>query len=205
MYDRIWDSPLTERVADALLERSRATGAVVDLGCGTGLVSRRFLSAGRPVIGVDGSQAMLKRATRRGRITSAHLAPVERTGLPSDSAPTVVLSNVLHLHPEPTAVLDEARRIAGPEGRIVISWPNELATHEFLISADLRSGRSLLSTVVAHVLRTGVARFAVALQARTTPSEALELLVGQRAHSFSVSSSTVAGCQRVVVIGPGEE
>lgn len=41
------------------------TGAVLDLGCGSGLMMRELLALGRPLIGVDRSPAMLALARRR--------------------------------------------------------------------------------------------------------------------------------------------
>jgi len=49
---------------------SRATGAVLELGCGTGRITTPLLRTGCDVVGVDRSVEMLKRAIRRARTPS---------------------------------------------------------------------------------------------------------------------------------------
>ncbi len=47
------------------LARDLGAGTVVDIGCGTGLVTARFVRAGFDVVGLDPSEPMLRIARRR--------------------------------------------------------------------------------------------------------------------------------------------
>src|SRR2546422_6232620 len=55
------DVPFWRRLA------ADANGPVLELGCGTGRVTRPLARAGIDIVGVDRSDAMLARATRRGK------------------------------------------------------------------------------------------------------------------------------------------
>ena len=58
----LYDAELAGFDADLDFWRSRARGRVLDLGCGTGRVSRYLRSRGIPVVGLDRSERMLERA-----------------------------------------------------------------------------------------------------------------------------------------------
>jgi SAM-dependent methyltransferase len=175
----------------------------VDLGCGTGLVAAEFLRNGRVVIGVDTSSTMLRRAQRRSRISTAVLARVDDTRIRSGVAATVILSNVLHLHPHPAAVLAEAVRIAGPRAHIVIATPTDSASNDRLARTDLALGRSWPRTLLADQLRRLVALMAWILRLRRTEQLDLDQAIDDavRANSLvRLSVRTMFECQRVTVL-----
>jgi SAM-dependent methyltransferase len=53
------------RTLRPLLRSARGGPPVLDLGCGSGLLTERIAAAGLPVLGIDGSRAMLARARER--------------------------------------------------------------------------------------------------------------------------------------------
>jgi SAM-dependent methyltransferase len=53
------------RTLKPLIREARGRAAVLDLGCGSGLVTRDVAALGARVIGIDGSAGMLERAARR--------------------------------------------------------------------------------------------------------------------------------------------
>lgn len=91
-------------------------GTVVDVACGTGIVTARL----RPgsVFGVDRSPGMLAVAAGRlpGRVL---LGDATRLPVASGSVGTVLMVWLLHLLPQPEAALAEAVRVLGPGGRLV--------------------------------------------------------------------------------------
>jgi SAM-dependent methyltransferase len=100
-----------------------AAGAAVriaDVGCGTGIVTRRLLRPGRSVIGVDQSAGMAAVATGRlpGRIT---LGNVTRLPLASGSVDVVTMVWLLHLldEAEAAAAVAEAGRVLSPGGLLI--------------------------------------------------------------------------------------
>lgn len=121
---------------DAILSwTSRGPKRVLDVGTGGGQIPA-LLASRRPewrIWGVDRSWAMLSvgrpenaraatRARRSARPFRLALAAADARRLPApDAAFDLVLSNsLLHHLPDPTAVLNEIARMAGPTGRVLL-------------------------------------------------------------------------------------
>lgn len=191
VYDVIWDSPLTARINDELVNacvnaqgearrtaEGRPLGAVVDIGCGTGLLAQRFKALGWEVTGVDASPAMLRRALRCGRVSTARRAEADSTGLGSACAECVLVSNVLHLVDSPDAVLSEAARLVRPGGALLAAWPaNDLALAD-LYCADVRVGRGAAAAARANALRAVIGIPGVLAGARRLSGAAVRRSVG---------------------------
>lgn len=110
---------------ETLLSRSAggfpaAADSIVDVGCGTGIVTVRLLRPGRSVIGIDRSEGMAAVAAARlpGRIT---LGDVTRLPLGTGSARAVTMIWLLHLlNPaRSAAALAEAGRVLSPGGLLI--------------------------------------------------------------------------------------
>jgi SAM-dependent methyltransferase len=89
----------------AMLEHVRATnGLVVELGCGSGLLTRRLLEAGHRVIATDASPAMLDLA----RDVAPGAEEIRRLVLPDDAIPEcdaiVSVGHVLSYLPDEASV-----------------------------------------------------------------------------------------------------
>jgi|GEM_PF-3980166 SAM-dependent methyltransferase len=67
------------------LEQVPAPGLIVDLGCGTGISTRLFASAGHPVIGIDPNADMLATARAEG-VQDYRVGTSEQSGLPDACA-----------------------------------------------------------------------------------------------------------------------
>ncbi|HEY6582823.1 MAG TPA: class I SAM-dependent methyltransferase [Rubrobacter sp.] len=79
-----------------ILERSGiGEGLVVDLGCGTGLLTRELIDAGYGVFGVDISGAMIRIARRRAPEAEFQVGSLFKVDLPSCAAVTAI-SEVLN-------------------------------------------------------------------------------------------------------------
>ncbi|MFE3431139.1 class I SAM-dependent methyltransferase [Streptomyces sp. NPDC059171] len=92
--------------------------AVLDIACGTGIVTRRLCRPGRTVLGVDRAPGMLSLAAERlpgGVVTG------DATRLPfaTGSLDAVVLVWLLHLLPDAAPVLAEAARVLRPGGVLI--------------------------------------------------------------------------------------
>lgn len=97
-------------------------GDVVELACGTGLFTRVYAPRCTSVIATDISVAMLTEAEHTLSAmsnVSVQVADAMATGLPSQSADSVVVVNLLHIVPEPAAILAEVRRLLRPGGVLV--------------------------------------------------------------------------------------
>ena len=102
---------------------------VLDVGCGTGVVTRDVaarVGAGGAVVGVDPSRALLGEARRQARITGTGPRPLFRLGdglaLPLASASfDVALAVTVLLHvPESDRILREMMRVTRPGGRVAV-------------------------------------------------------------------------------------
>ena len=108
----------------ALLEPVRARGGLVlELGCGSGLLTRELIGAGHRVIATDASPAMLDIA--RGYVTGAQ--DIRRLTLPDDPLPAadavVSVGHVLSYLPDAdaiTAALTAIARALRPGGLFAI-------------------------------------------------------------------------------------
>jgi SAM-dependent methyltransferase len=106
---------------------------VLDVACGTGIVTACLRRPGRTILGVDRSPGMLAKAAARG-------VPVLRgdaTALPCGPARTdaVVLIWLLHLVPDPAAVIAEAARVLRRGGVLITTVDKNEAP--FVTPSDL--------------------------------------------------------------------
>lgn len=94
---------------------------VLDVGCGTGLMSAKLARSGRHTLGVDLSAAMIARARRR-RHANLDFIHGDAEDLPVESARFDAVVNLISLHhyPNPDGALAEFRRALRPGGRLVL-------------------------------------------------------------------------------------
>lgn len=121
----IAESEVEAAISRALDAKSRPVGRLVDIGTGTGRMISLFGPEASHVLGVDRSPEMLRLA--RVKLAEAGLGSAElRQGdmyalpLPSGSADTVILHQVLHYAQQPAAAVGEASRLLAPGGRLLI-------------------------------------------------------------------------------------
>lgn len=97
---------------------------VLDVACGTGIVSRvaaRCVEPGGYVCGLDVNPAMLAIARRAGSGVEWRQADARRTGLPDASFDAVICQQGLQFFADRPAALREIRRVLAPGGRVVIA------------------------------------------------------------------------------------
>jgi hypothetical protein len=115
----------------------------------------------------------------------------------------VVMANVLHLHSAPSAILDEAVRIAGPGARIVLSWPTSATSNDELARIDFQTGRGWFRTLRADQLRRFVTLLAFGLRVPRASSASVRahLDAAVAKHSMTMLDDQIAGgCQHVVTL-----
>ncbi len=127
-----WDALRSLHVAETQVEAAIARalgeapiGRLIDIGTGTGRMIELFGPAASEKIGIDRSPEMLRLA--RVKLAQAGLADAQlRQGdmyalaIPSGSAETVILHQVLHYAQNPAAAVAEAARLVSEDGRLLI-------------------------------------------------------------------------------------
>ena len=154
-----YDRPGLQRLAyrpvhDAVMARLErmAPAVVLDLGCGTGQLTRRlcgeFVDA--TIVGADLSEGMLaEAASRLARIGGAtpSLVRADADDLPftDSSVDLVVCTESFHWYPDQARAADELARVLAPGGRVLIA---SIATYtgpgdRLLRSATAAGGRTV--------------------------------------------------------------
>ena len=92
----------------------------LDLGCGTGNLTRHLLEHGAHVVAADVSPDFLAQVERRhghtGRIETMVLNGTDLAGVPDASIDAVCAYSVLHHIPDYLAMIDEIARVLAPGG-----------------------------------------------------------------------------------------
>lgn len=104
---------------------------VVDVGAGTGILSRQLAELGSNVIAVEPNQAMRSAAEPHPRITWAE-GTAEATGLPGGSCDAVTAGQAFHWFRVPET-LAEFQRVLRPAGRLAILWNHRSRVDEFTV------------------------------------------------------------------------
>src|SRR6185436_7735088 len=134
-WDKLRSLHVAESEVEAAIERALGgapIGRLIDIGTGTGRMIELFGPGATQSLGIDRSPEMLRLA--RVKLAEAGLGAVElRQGdmyslpLPSGSAETVIIHQVLHFAQNPAAAVSEAARLLNPGGRLLIV---DFAPHE---------------------------------------------------------------------------
>jgi SAM-dependent methyltransferase len=136
-YDRIAESyareisgeltgkPLDRALLGYIAHRAEGRGAVGDLGCGPGHVTRYLADLGADVIGVDLSPEMIRLACAAHPGLRFVVGDLRRLPLPDASlAAAVVLYSLIHFErdEELWAACGEIARVLAPGGEVVVAY-----------------------------------------------------------------------------------
>ncbi len=138
-------------MANSLLENSILNGRdhidlVVDLGAGVGGISEWFRRrTGAAVVAVEPASGARDAATSLFPALTVHPGTAQASGLPDAIADAVLLSGVVSLIDDLDAVLDEAVRVARPDGALAIG---DLFSSR---PETIRSGRNVFRSIESLV------------------------------------------------------
>ncbi len=152
-YARHWHGPLAGVQGELLAIASVSPGeAVLDVACGTGVVSVAAASAVGPagrVLGVDLADAMVQAARQRARDlglgqTRFERMEAEQLALPDAGFDLALCALGLMYVPDPEAALRELHRVLRPGGRAVLAVWGERANCGWaplfgIVDAEVRS------------------------------------------------------------------
>jgi SAM-dependent methyltransferase len=133
LWSHFYDAAIVQRVTyrppqDAVLSELRRAHAraVLDMGCGTGLLTTRIRDELAPerIVGCDFSRGMLERAAERAPDLSWVRGNALRLPFADRRFDAVVSTEAFHWFPDPERALRELFRVLAPKGRLMIAFVN---------------------------------------------------------------------------------
>lgn len=94
---------------------------ILDVGCGTGVLTLLLAKLGHDVTGIDLSEGMLRKARENtaGTGVTVELRRAEGTGFADDAFDAVISRQVLWTLPDPALAVQEWIRVTRPGGRVI--------------------------------------------------------------------------------------
>jgi ubiquinone/menaquinone biosynthesis C-methylase UbiE len=165
-YDRVADSyeRYIERLAGLLadhlcrLARIEEGAHVLDVGCGTGVATRRaaaFAGSCGGVVGIDLSPGMIAAARRAGSGVEFDVMDAEALTYEDASFDAVIsLCAILHF-PSPSRAVTDMRRVLRPRGRLALAFghPRPLTLRGVAMHFLHRARNSRRQLLAPHALR----------------------------------------------------
>jgi SAM-dependent methyltransferase len=118
LYERYRPGYPTEAVAWLLGPGARR---VLDLGAGTGKLTRALLAAGHDVVAIEPDAEMRAELAARLPGVSLHAGTAEQIPLPDASVDAVAMGQAFHWI-DPDAALPEIARVLRPGGVLAVAW-----------------------------------------------------------------------------------
>lgn len=122
-YDKFMrrSEPLYDAMAARMKKRLNRQMHVLELACGTGMISQRIVGSVKSLEATDFSPEMIAEAKRKPHSARLHFSVQDATCLPyaPESFNVVVIANALHIMPEPEKVLAEIHRVLKPGGLLI--------------------------------------------------------------------------------------
>ncbi len=114
-------APLYDRIAQRMKKRLTRDMYVLELACGTGMISQRIVGSVRSLEATDFSSEMIAQAKKSNTSVRLHYSVADATHLPyaDQSFDAVVIANALHVMPEPEKALAEIHRVLKPGGLLL--------------------------------------------------------------------------------------
>ena len=121
-YDRFMrkDQAAYEKMY-ALLRPVVKAKTVLELASGTGLIAKHIVNAAAHIEATDASAEMIAEAKRDTRSTKLHFSVQDMFFLPyaEESFDVVIVSNALHIVPQPEKALQEIKRVLKDDGVLI--------------------------------------------------------------------------------------
>lgn len=119
-YDRLMsgDQATYAQIASRMKRKLNGNMVVLELACGTGILSMQLAGSVKRLEATDFSEEMIRQAKQKCHSTRLHFSVQDATALPyaPQSFDAAVISNALHIMPSPEKALAEIRRVLKPDG-----------------------------------------------------------------------------------------
>jgi len=107
-------------VSRHLIEMLPNHGALLDIGCGTGLFVEKYMAQGSGAIGIDISRGMIRQARRRCAHTDFIVGSGEKLPFADEAFDAIASLMAFSYMKDPQGMLKEAYRVLKPGGAIAI-------------------------------------------------------------------------------------
>ena len=132
IYDRFMrrDAAAYDRMY-ALLRPVERDKTVLELAAGTGLIAKHIANAAEYIEVTDASEQMIRQAERENHAENLHFSVQDMFCLPyADAAfDVVIVSNALHIVPQPERALREIKRVLKDDGVLIAPPLRTQKTH----------------------------------------------------------------------------
>lgn len=119
------------RFVERAIEETEAAGPLLDVGCGGGLFLRLLRERGHKVVGLDFSLDAATTAWQVNRVP-AMCGMLSRAPLRHEAFSVITMFHLLEHLFDPVGYVEEAYKLLGPGGRLVVQVPNA-ASWQFLL------------------------------------------------------------------------
>lgn len=160
LYEGLYGEEQQAKYGRALENVKVQGGAVLDVGCGSGLFFPRAAGRVETVVGVDVSRMLLLKAkTHATQFGNVQLVQADADHLPfKDASFSMVFSfTVLQNMPKPQQSLRESKRVAKTEGALVVTGLKKAFTLTAFLDLFEVAGLRLVSFVDDEALKCYVA------------------------------------------------
>lgn len=112
---------LYEEIAERAKRHLKRQMDVLELACGTGIISKKIAVKVKSLEATDFSPEMIEEAKKKGGSSRLHYSVQDATNLPygDGTFDAVVISNALHIMPEPEKAMREIHRVLKQDGLLI--------------------------------------------------------------------------------------
>ena len=143
--DSTWNDCLEAPAIAAILRPIVNAKQVLDLGCGTGILTKQIIKWGGNVCGVDQSEKMLELAKSDIPQVDFHLSSADKLAFPDQTFDVVASSLVMHYIQDLRPVFMEVARVLKENGRFVFSMHHPIQ-ESFKREEELTDGKPVLQS-----------------------------------------------------------
>lgn len=122
-YDRTMsgDGKMYAQIVNRMKKKLNREMTVLELACGTGLLSVQLAGGVKLLEATDFSEDMISQAKAKKHSSRLHFSVQDATNLPyaPETFDAVVISNALHIMPYPEKALSEIRRVLKKDGILI--------------------------------------------------------------------------------------